>query len=99
MKQDGKNTSVRMPMPMPMTMWILLSLFRVDLDMIVNSQDGDGSLCGETEAFDLTERWLEHPALDVVYHFSLHEVEPQEAEILLPLHGLGGGVFGYELGD
>ena len=38
---------------MPMPMWILLSLFRVDLDMIVNSQDGDGSLCGETEAFDL----------------------------------------------
>ena len=41
--------AVRMPVPVR----IFLSLFRVDFDVIVNSQDGDGSLCGETKAFDL----------------------------------------------
>ena len=38
---------------MPVPVRIFLSLFRVDLDVIVDSQNGDGSLGGKTKAFDL----------------------------------------------
>ena len=55
-------------------------LLGVELDHVVDAEDGDGGLGGEAEALDLGDGGLEDAGVEVVADFARGEVETRELE-------------------
>jgi hypothetical protein len=64
---------------------VLSFLVLLHLDHVVDSQDGDGSLCGKLKTLDLALPWLEHSCLAVVPHSAGVKVQPHPLELSLAL--------------
>ena len=53
-----------------------LLLLRLQPDEVVDAQDGDGRLGGKLQDFELGDRRLQHPRLDVVADAAGQQVQP-----------------------
>ena len=59
-----------------MTSWVTLRWFLgVELDEVINTQDGDGGLGGELETFDLADGGFKNATSFVVSYHSLDQVK------------------------
>ena len=82
-----------------MTVRVLLLLRGVELDDVVNAQNGRGGLGGKLEALDLAHGGLEHAGLDVVANDALVQVEAHVLQRGLALVRLARGVVRAQLGN
>lgn len=67
---------------------VLLLLVGVELDHIVDSEDGHSGLSGEAKALNLGNSRLHHSSLEIVSDLALHQVKSRILEVLLTLHSL-----------
>lgn len=74
-KSSGRNSIVELAASIRLLVAVRVLLFRVELDHVVDSEDGDRGLRGELERFDLGNGRLEHPGLLVVDHLALVEIQ------------------------
>lgn len=59
-----------------MTSWVTLRWFLgVQLDEVIDTQDGDGGLSGELETFDLADGGFKDAASFVVSYHSLDQIK------------------------
>ena len=73
-KPNPTCPSVRPSVRFSVSVLLLLS-GRVQLDHVVDSQDGDGSLCCESQALNLRNRRLHHSCGQVIPHHSVREIQ------------------------
>ena len=59
----------------------LVTLLRLQLDAVIDPEDGDGGLGGELELLHLGERRLEDAVLPVVAHDALHQVQADVTQL------------------
>ena len=77
---------------------LLLSLLWLQLDHVVDPQDGDGGPCGKLQGLDVRDGGLKDAGLLVVPDHPLVEVEAAVLQLLMLLLGLAGVVVGPQLG-